>query len=447
MRTRRRLAAWVVATLLLVGACTSSAPGPVERTTTGPSPTPVPTSPEVVPSPESGPGSALAALEELCTLPEPKVRGSSDVRPEGPTPPVIRRAMRQLERIRGFGFSEPVVAEPVSQAEIAEGYVAYLDEAFPEGFYGRRSLAWQTIGVVPEGTSIREELLAYGSTQVIGYYDTLTGELRFIGTQDPTPLERITLVHELTHAIDDQRFGLEKIDMLGASCRDEELQAALAVVEGNATFFMLRWAQTFLTLEEQIQVGVEAATQGSPPSDIPPFIESLQLWPYDEGLRFITSLSGDGGTEAIDAAFREPPVSTEQVIHPERYPNDVPTPVDIPDPADGLGAGWEDLDVQHVGEAWIALMLRLRLDGSESAQASSGWDGGIYRAWSDGEEVAVVLATAWDSEHDAREFARSMERWIDAGDGSATVLPVEGTSVRVLFASDGATLASLEAAA
>jgi len=53
----------------------------------------------------------------------------------------------------------------------------------------------------------------------------------------------------------------------------------------------------------------------------------------------------------------------------------------------------------------------------------------------------------WDSEHDAREFARSMGRWIDAGDGFAAVLPVEGTSVRVLFASEGATLASLEAAA
>lgn len=444
MRRPARVAAALVAMSLLAAGCTSGGSDPVERTTAVPSPTPVPTSPEVVPSPEVDPGSALAALEELCTLPEPKVEDRSDVPAEGPTPRVIARAMRELEQIRGFGFSRRVVAEPVTQAQIAKGYAEYLNEAFPEEFYGRRSLAWQTIGVIPDGTSIRDELLEFGSTQVIGYYDTLTGELVFLGTQDPSPLERITLVHELTHAIDDQRFGLEKLDRLGAECRDEELGAALAVVEGNATFFMLRWAQTFLTLEEQLQVGVDAATQDTSGSaDIAPFIEALQLWPYEAGLSFITDLSGQGGLDAIDDAFEDFPTSTEQVIHPERYPNDVPTPVDVPDLAAVLGPGWEDLDVQHVGEAWLALMLRLRLDGADPADASAGWDGGLYRAWSDGDNVAVVLATEWDSEADAQEFADAMDRWIAAGDDTGVVLPVDGTSVRVAFASSAAALASL----
>lgn len=442
MRGSARVATALVALTLLAVACTSGGPEPVERTTAAP--TPVPTSPEVVPSPEVGPGSALAALEQLCTLPEPKVEDRSDAPAEGPTPRVIARAMRELEQIRGFAFSRRVVAEPVTQAEIAKGYAEYLDQAFPEEFYGRRSRAWQTMGVIPDGTSIRDELLEYGSTQVIGYYDTLTGELVFLGTRDPSPLERITLVHELTHAIDDQRFGLEKLDRLGAECRDEELEAALAVVEGDATFFMLRWAQTFLTLEEQLQVGLDAATQDTSGSgDIAPFIEALQLWPYEAGLSFITDVSGRGGLEAIDAVFEDLPTSSEQVIHPERYPNDVPTPVDVPDLADALGPGWEDLDVQHVGEAWLVTMLRLRLDGSDPAEASAGWDGGLYRAWSDGDDVAVVLATEWDSEADAQEFAAAMDRWIAAGDDQGLVLPVDGTSVRVAFASSPAALEAL----
>lgn len=443
----RRLVAGLGAALLLAGACTSDGPAPPPRTSIEPPPAPVPTSPEVVPPPETGPGSALAALEELCTLPEPEVDEGSAAPPEGPTPPVIARAMRQLEQIRGFGFSHPVVAEAITQKEIVERYAAYLEETVPEDFYERRSRAWETIGVIPDGTSIREELLEFVGTQVIGYYDTLTGELVFIGTEDPTPLERITLVHELTHAIDDQRFGLEEIDRLGAECRDEELEAALAVVEGNATFFMLRWAQTFLTIEEQLQVGLDAATQEPPPSDIPPFIEALQLWPYDEGLRFITDRSAEGGVEAVDETLRDLPVSTEQVIHPERYPNDLPTPVDVPDLAGALGARWDDLDVGLVGEAWLGLMLRLRLDGAEASEAAAGWDGGIYRAWSDGRDVALVLATVWDTEEDARAFAEAMERWLAAGDDLGAVLPVEGSRVRVLFASDGATLGSLRDAA
>jgi hypothetical protein len=435
----------VLALAMLASACTSS-PNPSNDGETSPS-VGVPTSPEVVPTPEAGPGSALAALARLCTIVPPDLEGGSDVPAEGPTPPAIAKVMGELEQIRGFRFSDPVVAQPVTQQDIADGYRTYIETYYPEEFYARRSLAWQTMGVIPEGTSIRDELLEYGSTQVIGYYDTVTGELVFLGQQDPTPLERFTLAHELTHAIDDQRFGLEKVDILGSQCREEELQGSLGLVEGNATFFMLRWARTFLTADEQIELSAEAAAQEPPPSDIPPFIDALQAWPYTTGLRFITQLEAEGGLDAVDAAFLDMPVSSEQIIHPERYPNDVPTPVDVPDLASELGAGWEDLDVQPVGEIWLHLAMNLRLDGGDSSQATAGWDGGIYRAWSEGDRVAIVLSTAWDSERDAEEFAAEMQRWVAAGDAPAEVLPADGTSVRVLFATDAETLATLAAAA
>ncbi|MGZ5353157.1 MAG: hypothetical protein ACXWYN_09970 [Actinomycetota bacterium] len=449
MTRPRRLAGLVLVVALAGAACTSDeAPDPSEPDPPGsPSAAAVPSSPEVAPPAEDGPGSALAALEELCTLPKPTLDGGSEVPEEGPTPPTIERVMDELEEIRGFGFTQRVVAEPVTQQEIADGYAEYLETAFPVEFYERRSLAWQTIGVIPDGTSIRDELFEYGSTQVIGYYDTVTGELVFIGEEEPSPLERITLAHELTHAIDDQRFGLERIDALGASCRDEELQASLALVEGNATFFMLQWAQRFLTLEEQVAVGTEAAEQTPPTSDVPPFISAVQEWPYIDGMSFVTALEREGGLEAVDRAFTELPVSTEQVIHPERYPNDVPVPVDVPDVAGELGSRWEDLDVQGVGEMWLDLALALRLDGGTAAAAAAGWDGGIYRAWTDGRDVAVVLATAWDTEDDAEEFVAAMERWVDGGDGGhATVLPADGANVRVLFASDASALSALETA-
>jgi len=450
---RARLATVVVAVGLLASACTSSAdpePGGGTGPTGGADGSPsvgVPSSPEVVPPAEDGPGSALAALRKLCTIPQPDLDGGSDVPAEGPTPPAIAQVMEELERIRGFEFTRRVVAEPVTQQDIADGYNRYLDIAFPEDFYERRSLAWQTIGVIPADTSIRDAMLEYGSTQVIGYYDTLTGELKFVGEEDPSPLDRITLAHELTHAIDDQRFGLERIDQLGADCRDEELEASIGLVEGNATFFMYRWAQAFLTLEEQVQVGTEAAAQQPPPSDIPPFIDATQLWPYMAGLQFIATLEQEGGLDAVDAAFVDPPVSTEQVIHPERYPNDVPTPVDVPDLAGTLGAGWRDLDVQGIGEMWLDQAFKLRLSDDEAAEAAAGWDGGIYRAWSRDGDVAVVLATVWDSDGDAREFAAAAERWIAASGQTASVLPADGTSVRVLFATDAGTLTALEAAA
>jgi hypothetical protein len=441
-----RLRAFLLASAIGLAACTGPAPppGPGEDEPTEPA-APVPASPESEPPAPEGHGSALAAARRLCEVPEPDLEGGSDVPAEGPTPPVIEDVMDEVEELRGFDYAHPVVAQPVEQQEIAEDLVEYADIAYPREQYERRSLAWDTIGVIPDGTNLRNAYENYGSSQVIGYYDTLTGELKFIGTQSPSPLERITLAHELTHAIDDQRFGLERLDVLGAECRDEQSAAAIAVVEGNATFFMLRWAETFLTPEEQVRVGIEAAQQDTSTEGIPPFIVRLQAWSYDQGLRFIGALESRGGLDAVDAAFEDLPVSTEQIIHPERYPNDAPTPVDVTDLSGELGDGWQDLDVMTIGEAWLALALGLRLNGSEAQEATAGWDGGIYRAWSDGEDAAVVLSTEWDSAADAGEFAAAMQEWIDAGDDRGRVVEPDGAAVDVLFATDDETLGRLEA--
>jgi len=442
------MVAALVALVLALVACTSDELGtPTPSPDVPSSAAPVPSSPEPVTPPETGPGSAAAAARRLCAVPEPDLDAALDVAGEGPTPPVIADVMDEVERLRGFGYSKPVVAEAVTQAEIARDLTEYADIAYPKEQMARRSLAWETIGVIPDGTSLREVYEEYGSTQVIGYYDTLNGTLKFLGTQEPSPLERITLAHELTHAIDDQRFGLEKLDVLSAECRDEESAAAIALVEGNATFFMIRWAQTYLTPEEQVEVGVEAALQDTSTGDIPPFVVRLQAWSYDEGLRFVTALASRDGVDAIDEALADPPVSTEQIIHPERYPNDAPTPVDVSDLSDELGQGWEDLDVMSIGEAWLALALGLRIEGAEVKEATAGWDGGTYRAWSDGQHVAVVLSTRWDSEADATEFADAMNAWLDQGEDLGVVVGPDGTSVQVLFAADETTLRELQAAA
>src|SRR6185437_9784165 len=138
---------------------------------------------------------------------------------------------------------------------------------------------------------------------------------------------------------------------------------------------------------------------------------------------------------------------TEQIMHPDRYPNDVPIPLDVPDRSSALGRGWTTIDVSDAGEAFLDLLLKLRLDGSRADEAAAGWGGGIYRAWANGDHVAVEMSTAWDTAGDARQFASAMTEWIDAGSGPARVLPVAGSRVRVLFGSDAASLERLAAAA
>ncbi|HEU4355868.1 MAG TPA: hypothetical protein VFT27_09805, partial [Actinomycetota bacterium] len=264
MRLVRILAAALA--IALAGAACQGADGGEDRTL---SPTTVPSTRET-PSPvPEGAGSSAAAMEQLCDYGPPP--GSEPVPPEGPTPAAIAEVERAVEELRGLDFTERVVAESVTQAELVDGLEKSFDYSYPKELLERRSRAWQAIGVIPPGTSIRAELERFASGQVIGYYDTLTGELVFIGTDDPSAYERVTLAHELTHAIDDQNFGLERLDALMTSCRDEAASAAVALVEGNATFFMTAYALRYLTPEEQLSLGEQA---GGAQPEVAPFIEN-----------------------------------------------------------------------------------------------------------------------------------------------------------------------------
>jgi hypothetical protein len=166
----------------------------------------------------------------------------------------------------------------------------------------------------------------------------------------------------------------------------------------------------------------------------------LQLWPYDAGMAFIRHLVEAGGTAQVDEALTTFPVSTEQILHPERWPNDVPQPVDVAHLGPALGDGWRDLDVMTVGEAWLQLMLALRLDAGDAERAAAGWDGGLYRAWTDGTHTAVIMRTVWDSTADAQEFFDALQGW----SGDTTFMELGGDGhVDIGFASDRATSEAL----
>ena len=287
--------------------------------------------------------------------------------------------------------------------------------------------------MIPAGTSIRDALLAFQTGQVVGFYNPANGKLVYIGDTELSLTERFILAHELTHAIDDQHFGLGRIDPIAARCDDEAFAAALGAVEGSAQFFATQVIMRF----PQEATGVGGGGDDGSLEGVPEFIVNLELWPYTAGLAFIQRLQEEGGTERVNQALRTFPVSTEQIIHPERWPNDVPQPVDVPDLGPGLGAGWTDLDVMTVGELWIQLMLDLRLSGDQASAAAAGWDGGLYRAWADGSRTAVVLRTEWDSPGDASEFVAAMNEWAtDSPEGSISVQAPNGTTVDVFFGSD-----------
>lgn len=435
MNARARFGAGMLVLAFTAVACTitfGTAPSSTPSIAPDPSPSPVPT----------GSGSAAEAMKRLCEAPKTG-GGGSDVTPEGPTPPAIATVEDQVESVRDLTYTSHVAVTPLTQEQIDLRLTKNFEKTYPVDYYERRSRAWGTIGVIPAGTSIRDALLAFQTGQVVGFYNPANGKLVYIGDTELSLTERFILAHELTHAIDDQHFGLGRIDPIAARCDDEAFAAALGAVEGSAQFFA---TQVIVRFPQEATGGDSGGDVGSL-DDVPKFIVDLELWPYTAGMAFIQRLQEDGGTERVNQALETFPVSTEQIIHPERWPNDVPQPVDVPDLGSELGVGWTDLDVMTAGELWIQLMLGLRLESDQASAAAAGWDGGLYRAWSDGSRTAVVLRTDWDSQDQAREFVTAMTEWAKGSpDGLVSVQAANATSVDVIFGSDGSVTRSLAGA-
>jgi hypothetical protein len=429
MSARSRVLATILVLALLAPACTLEfgSPAPSAVPSREPSPSPAPTHP----------GSAAATMARLCE--GPNLSGGGTDAPAGSMPPAIEEVKRQVEAVRELTYERAVAVQAITQEEIDRRLGKNFEKTYPTAFYDRRSKAWQALGVIPDGTSIRDALLAFMTGQVVGYYNPANGRLVYIGDADLDLTERFVLAHELTHAIDDQHFDLSRLDDIAARCEDEAFMAGLGAIEGSAQFFATQVLIRFPTADP-----IGGGGGGSIES-VPEFIVNVQLWPYTAGQAFIQRLDLDEGIASVNRALAELPISTEQVIHPERYPNDAPRAVEIRDLGPGLGGKWIDLDVMQVGEAWLQIMLGLRLEDDDAETAAAGWDGGIYRAWTDERgHVAVVLRTVWDGQEDAAEFADVLDGWVE--DEDAQVLPVHRTTVTALFASDAETLGALASA-
>ncbi len=328
-----------------------------------------PPSPSASPSPavevKTGPTTALQAMRRLCIPPDI----AADPVTEVSTPPAIAEVADQVEAVRGLDFERPVNVEPITPADMDRRLGEYFDAYYPDRFYARRSDAWQTIGVLPPDVGYLEALDAYQQGSVLGFYNSQNEELVYTGDAELDRIEHFVLAHELTHAIDDQHFDLDRIDELVLRCEEERFQASLGVVEGSANHFATQVLFRFPVTET-------GSVPGGSENPVPPFIVELQAYPYSDGQRFVDALADEGGPAAVDRALRRFPTTTEQILHPSKYPGESGEPVNVPDFSPTFGPAWRDHDVMVVGEVWLKALLNLRSEEPAAADAAAGWGGG-----------------------------------------------------------------------
>lgn len=270
------------------------------------------------------------------------------------------------------------------------------------------------------------------SEQIAGFYDDETEEMYVVrgsGFQGP---ERLTYAHEYTHVLQDQNYdieeGLKYTDELCES--DSEHCAAIqALLEGDASLLEIMWFSVNATKDDQREIMDFYDQFNSPVYDsAPDFMQQDFLFPYQYGQEFVQSLYESGGWDAVDQVYGNLPRSTEQILHPERYPDDQPVAVSLPDFSGVLGQGWQELDRGVMGE-WstyliigFGLDVKARLSEEAAKSATDGWGGDAYVVYfSDDGRTAMVLKTVWDSEQEAQEFSDRFEIYAGKRFGDPTV--------------------------
>ena len=286
--------------------------------------------------------------------------------------PVIAR---RVEQLRGLRFERVPVPQTVTPAQAQREGLEDLDRSYPPARRAADEEVLKLLGLLKPEIDLREVSATIFGQGVAGYYDPRSGRLRIVEGPQTTDrvLNEITLAHELTHALEDQRFGLEEPKQ-----DDDPGLAQLALIEGTATAVMFEYSERHFSAEQAI--GGMLSTLGQDTGDLPPFLEAQLVFPYTTGQRFVERLYalGPDNWKVVDAALRfRPPASTEQVMHPDAYIQ-VERPLRVKIAAqDGLGPEWKRV----VGGTW-GEWATAELLGDNAAAA--GWGGDAYELWQRG---------------------------------------------------------------
>ena len=376
--------------------------------------------------------------------------GSSSGAATGAGSPVTKAHValveRRVERLRGLHFRHPVPVALVSPAQARREGLADYDRSSPPAQRRTGEEVLKLLGLLPADADARKIEASVFGEQVAGYYDPRRKRLALVrgaGVDD------VTLAHELTHALEDQHFDLER---LGNGPGDDAATAEQALVEGSATDVMERYAARWPspTPLGDALAGLTATTSGTP---LPAYTTRELIFPYLQGERFVQALraADDGGWKLVDVAeARRPPRTTAEILEPDRWLRaQQPADVSLGRGASALARrdGWRRRAGSTLGEEDLAALLSPQSGPLAARELTAGWQGGRYALWRRGPldaegcpapcraRDALLLAVRTGMPAQAGALAAALRLWsARLPAGSATAVRVRGTTVRAALA-------------
>ena len=330
----------------------------------------------------------------------------------------------------GLAIKKEVKRRLVDRDEVQ----AYVEKEMREDEDAQRlkngEMVLKKFGLVPRDFDVEGFLVKLLREQVAGYYDPKTKYVNLLNWLQPEA-QMPVLAHELTHALQDQNFGMEKwvkgpnhkkhMTPAETIADDETTVARHAVLEGQAMAVMLDWmlAPTKKTIldapliVDAMEAGMASGGDSPVYQSAPLYLQRMLIFPYTYGLDFERTLLKQGKDKAYAGVFQRPPQSTREVMEPKAYlANEHLAPLDPPDFAKVLGKDWEMYDVGSIGEFDVAEIAEQFSNAAKSKEIYPGWRGGYYYAVRrkgktvlGPQDVGLVFVSRWGDPKAEASFA------------------------------------------
>ena len=344
------------------------------------------------------------------------------------------RAMEEASRVRGLEWTGEVGMTELSGWEYGTRTKEIADVLGTDDLKAMSRLAVAG-GMLPEGTDLASLAVSFTAATAGATYSPLDKQVLLV-SEDPKGFrDEGLLAHEFVHALQDQHFGLLKMITARPFSFDRE-EATFATVEGDAVSVERRveqgeaWSRKTLddiAREEDERYSTYRKGVGAL---FPPLLTETFIFRYRDGLRFVEAMRRAKPPVSVDDVFRRPPISSEQVLHPEKYlANEQPREVVLDDQS-FADEGWRLTATTPLGEVGVRGLLLAGVPAEEARRAAAGWGGDrTYLFEREGRAPLFVWKTVWDTGRDAQEFFRAYNALL-AGRASAASSTTEGDVAR-----------------
>jgi hypothetical protein len=336
-------------------------------------------------------------------------------------------ALSIAENIRGLKIKKAVECRSSNREEVKGFVLKELQDKKNQDMLYYSDILYKSLGALPEDYNLTNGITELYTSQIGGYYDPKTKRY-VLAEWIPEIMQMGIAIHELTHALQDQHYNLTTYLDKPNITIDERL-ARQALVEGDATLVMYdatKQASGQLQISQQESVEQEmfsTVLSLGLINTVPEVLKTELVFPYVSGLRFAHYLLKKGGYKAIDKAFKNPPKSTEEVLHLEKYGSGKQE-FSIPKTQEMVSQKDNIVYTDTVGEFFIANLLGSSTTDKEKAtQAAAGWGGDkiviVKNDRSSKKSYTFFWTTLWDTELDAVEFFKEFLPFVKKREESA----------------------------